>query len=94
MITETMNEWMRSVNRKIARLEGRRPVSLKKFSASSVATTNPQTFAHGLGSADLVVTVKQGSTVIYPSVTVSATSLVVTFPATPTIGLYRITAIG
>lgn len=66
----------------------------RKYSANCVVTTNPQTFAHGLGTADLVVTVKEGTAVVFPDITIDATNVTVDYGAAPTAAQYRVTAVG
>ena len=69
-------------------------VVARKFAANSVATTNPQTFAHGFGTADVVVLVREGSTVVYPDVTIDATNITIDWGSAPTAGQYRVVATG
>lgn len=66
----------------------------RKFAANCVVTTNPQTFAHGFGSADIVVTVKESGVVVYPDISVDATNVTVDWGSAPTAAQYRVTAIG
>lgn len=65
-------------------------VVVRKYAASCVATTNPQSFAHGLGTADVEVTVKEGNDIVYPDVTVDATNITVDWGGAPTAGQYRV----
>jgi phage-related tail fiber protein len=67
-------------------------VVVRKFAANCVATTNPQTFAHGLGTADVQVMVKEGNTVVYPDVEVDATNVTVDWGGAPTAAQYRVIA--
>lgn len=67
-------------------------VVVKKFAAACVATTNPQNFAHGFGTADVIVEVKEGNNVVYPDVTVDSTNVTVDWGAAPTVGQYRVIA--
>ncbi len=71
-------------------------VVARKYAADCVATTNPQNFAHGLGIADLQVTVREKATgvVVYPDITITTTNITVDFGAAPTAGQYRVTAVG
>jgi hypothetical protein len=69
-------------------------VVVRKFAASCVVTTNPQTFAHGLGTADLVVTIKESTAVVYPDVTIDATNVTVDWGGAPTSAQYRVIAHG
>lgn len=66
-------------------------VVVRKGAANCVATTNPQTFAHGAGSADVIVMVKDSSNnVVYPDVVVDATNITVDWGAAPTAAEYRV----
>lgn len=70
-------------------------VVVRKFAANCAATTNPQTFAHGLGSGDVVVQVVEvgtPSSVVIADVTVDATNIIVDFGGAPTAGQYRVIA--
>lgn len=71
-------------------------VVARKFAADCQATTNPQSFTHNLGTGDLAVTVREASSgqVVYPDVTVDATSITVDFGVAPTAGQYRVSAAG
>jgi hypothetical protein len=69
-------------------------VVVRKFAAACVATTNPQTFAHGFGHADVDVTVKEGTSIVYPDVTVDASNITVDWGGAPTVGQYRVIARG
>jgi hypothetical protein len=62
----------------------------RTFAANCVATTNPQTFAHGLGSADVVVQVKEGTDFVFPDVTVDATNITVDWGGAPSAAQYRV----
>lgn len=69
-------------------------VVVKKFAANCVATTNPQTFNHGLGSADVTVSVKEVSSgaLVLADVTVTdANNISVNFGGAPTSAQYRVT---
>lgn len=64
------------------------------FAANCVATTNPQSFAHGFGTADLVgVVVKEGTTQVYPDITWDATNITVDWGSAPTAAQYRVAAV-
>lgn len=65
-------------------------VVVRKFAANCAATTNPQNFAHGLGTADVQVTVKEGNNIVYPDVTVDATNITVDWGGAPTASQYRV----
>lgn len=69
-------------------------VVVRKFAANCVVTTNPQTFAHTLGTADLTVTVKESNVVVYPDVSIDATNVTVDWGGAPTAGQYRVIAHG
>jgi hypothetical protein len=69
-------------------------VVARKYAANCVATTNPQTFAHGLGSADLTVTVRESAIVVFPDITIDATNITVDWGSAPTAGQYRVIASG
>lgn len=71
-------------------------VVTRKFAADCVATTNPQTFTHGLGT-DIEVNVWEGSEKVYPDITKSATSggqVTVDWGSAPTAGQYRVVVQG
>lgn len=54
------------------------------------------TIAHGLGIADLVITVKEVATneIVYPDVKCDGTNIIITFGIAPTSNQYRVIAIG
>lgn len=62
----------------------------RKGAANCVATTNPQTFAHGAGSADVKVQVMESGSVVYPDVSVDATNITVDWGGAPTAAQYRV----
>lgn len=62
------------------------------FAANCVATTNPQTFAHGLGTADLNVDVYEGGSQVFPDVSIDATNITVDWGGAPTAAQYRVVA--
>lgn len=69
----------------------------RKFAADCAATTNPQTFAHGLGSRDVDVAVRLASThelVLADVVMADANSVTVNFGGSPSAGQYRVVIIG
>lgn len=65
-------------------------VVTRKGAANCVATTNPQTFAHGLGHADVQVKVKEGNRFVYPDVDVDTTNITVDWGSAPTAAQYRV----
>ena len=67
-------------------------VVVRKFAASCVATTDPQTFAHGLGTADGQVTIRRTSdgVVVFADVTIDTTNVTVGWGAAPAAGEYRV----
>jgi len=65
-------------------------VVARKGAANCVATTNPQTFAHGAGSADVVVQVLEGGSVVYPDVSIDSTNITVDWGGAPTSAQYRV----
>lgn len=71
-------------------------VVVRKYAADCVATTNPQTFTHGLGTADVDVTIKRASdgAIVYADVTVTSTTLTVDWGAAPSAAEYRVIAHG
>lgn len=65
----------------------------RKFAADCVATTNPQTFTHSLGTKDVVVTVRRASDDVLVEADVTATStsaISVNFGGAPTSAQYRV----
>jgi hypothetical protein len=67
-------------------------VVVRKYAADCVATTNPQTFTHGLGTADVIVEVKEGNNPVYPDVAITSTDITVDWGSAPTAGQYRVIA--
>lgn len=72
-------------------------VVVRKFSANvgnGALTTIP--IAHGLGSADLTVTVRDSATgeVVYPDITIDATNVTLVFSVAPASNAYRVTVHG
>lgn len=68
-------------------------VVTRKFAADCVATTNPQTFTHSLGTKDVHVMVKRASDDVFVLADVTATSTTavsVDFGGAPTVGQYRV----
>lgn len=71
-------------------------VVARKFAADCAATTNPQTFTHGLGT-DIEVAVWESSEKVYPDITKAATSggqVTIDWGGTPTAAQYRVVVIG
>jgi hypothetical protein len=69
----------------------------RKFTADvGDGTTLQYTFAHGLGTADLVVLLREVATgeVVLADIVVDATNVQITFSAVPTASQYRLTVIG
>lgn len=69
-------------------------VVVRKFAASCAATTNPQSFAHGFGTADVTVVVKESNVVVYPDITIDTTNVTVDWGSAPTAAQYRVVAHG
>lgn len=72
-------------------------VVARKFSASCVVTTNPQTFTHNLGTKDVSVTVRRNSDDVHVEADVVSTdvnNVTVNFGGAPTAAQYRVTVIG
>lgn len=65
-------------------------VVVRKYAADCVATTNPQTFTHGLGSNDVDVTVWEGNNKVFPDVTKGSGTVVVDWGSAPSAGQYRV----
>jgi hypothetical protein len=71
-------------------------VVTRKFAADCAATTNPQTFTHGLGT-DVQVEVWEGLEKVLPDVTKASTSggqVTVDWGGAPTAAQYRVVVIG
>lgn len=69
-------------------------VVARKFAANCVATTNPQSFAHGFGSADVQAKVYESGSQVFPDVTVDATNVTVDWGGAPTAAQYRVVVQG
>lgn len=72
-------------------------VVVRKFAQSfGNGSLTTFTIAHGLGTADLTVTVYTvtGGEVVYPDITIDATNVVLTFATAPTTNQYRLVAHG
>lgn len=65
-------------------------VVVRKFAADCAATTNPQTFTHGLGSDDVDVTVWESSALVFPDITKGSGTVIVDFGSAPTAAQYRV----
>jgi hypothetical protein len=65
-------------------------VAVRKFSANSAATTNPQTFTHGLGTDDVTVAVWEGTELVYPDITKGSGTVIVDWGSAPTASQYRV----
>lgn len=65
-------------------------VVVRKYAANCVATTNPQTFAHGLGTADVQVSVYESGSQVYPDISVDSTNITVDWGGAPTAAQYRV----
>jgi hypothetical protein len=67
-------------------------IVVRKFAADCVATTNPQTFTHGLGSNDVQVEVWDvaASEKVFPDVTKGSGTVIVDWGAAPTAAQYRV----
>lgn len=71
-------------------------VVTRKFSADCAATTNPQTFTHGLGTNDVDVAVWDvaAGEQVYADVTKGTGTVTVDWGSAPTAGQYRVTIQG
>lgn len=68
-------------------------VVVRKYSANCVATTNPQTFTHGLGTLDVqvqVVEVSTGAQVLADNTRTDVNNVSINFGGAPTAGQYRV----
>lgn len=71
-------------------------VAVRKYAADCAATTNPQTFTHGLGS-DITVQVWEGNELVFPDITKAATSggqVTIDWGSGPTAAQYRVVVHG
>lgn len=64
------------------------------FQSDCVATTNPQTFTHGLGKRPNVTIVNGSGVVEYPDVTITTTDITVDWGSAPAAAEYRVLANG
>lgn len=70
-------------------------VVVRKYAADCAATTNPQTFTHGLGTADVQVFVWESTELVFADVTkTGSTSVTVDFGSAPTAAQYRVVVQG
>lgn len=72
-------------------------VVVKKYAANCAATTNPQTFNHGLGTSDVTVSVREvssGALVIADVTVVDANNVSVNFGGAPSASQYRVVVHG
>ena len=65
-------------------------VVVRKYAADCAATTNPQTFTHGLGSDDVDVTIWEGTAKVFPDVTKGSGTVIVDWGSAPTAAQYRV----
>lgn len=65
-------------------------VVVRKYAADCVATTNPQTFTHGLGSNDVTVSVWETNNLVFPDVTKGSGTVIVDWGGAPTAAQYRV----
>lgn len=68
-----------------------------KYAADCAATTNPQTFAHGLGSVDLIVQVVAKGTpnvFVMPDISWDGTNIYIDWGGAPSAAEYRVVAAG
>lgn len=65
-----------------------------KFAADCAATTNPQTFTHGLGTNDVDVTVWASNEVVYPDITKGSGTVIVDWGTAPAAADYRVVICG
>jgi hypothetical protein len=65
-------------------------VVVRKFAADCVATTNPQTFTHGLGTNDVTVSVWESNNQVYPDISKGSGTVTVDWGAAPSAAQYRV----
>lgn len=65
-------------------------VVVKKFAADCAATTNPQTFTHGLGTNDVTVAVWASNELVYPDITKGSGTVIVDWGSAPSAADYRV----
>lgn len=66
----------------------------RKYAANCVVTTDPQTFPHSLGTADLNVDIYESGVKVFPDISVDSTNITVTWGSAPTAAQYRVVAKG
>jgi phage-related tail fiber protein len=68
----------------------------RKYAADCAATTNPQTFTHGVGTNDIEVSVWEvaTSTLVFPDITKGSGTVIVDWGSAPTAGQYRVVVQG
>lgn len=69
-------------------------VVVKKYAANCVATTNPQTFTHGLGTDDITVAVWESTEQIFPGITKGSGTVIIDIGGAPTLAQYRVVVHG
>jgi phage-related tail fiber protein len=65
-------------------------VVVKKYAADCAATTNPQTFTHGLGTNDVQVEVWETNDKVFPDVTKGSGTVIIDWGSAPTAAQYRV----
>jgi hypothetical protein len=65
-------------------------VVVRKFAANCAATTNPQTFTHGLGTDDVQVAVFETNDLVFPDVTKGSGTVIIDWGGAPTAAQYRV----
>lgn len=65
----------------------------RKYAADCVATTNPQTFTHNLGT-DIQCSVWEANEMVYPDVTKAANTVTIDWGSAPTAAQYRVVVQG
>lgn len=69
-------------------------VVVKKYAADCAATTNPQTFTHGLGTNDVTVAVWASNELVYPDITKGSGTVIVDWGSAPAAADYRVVVHG
>lgn len=69
-------------------------VVVRKFAANCVATTNPQTFTHGLGTDDVQVEVWETNDKVFPDITKGSGTVIIDWGGAPTAAQYRVVVQG
>lgn len=65
-------------------------VVVRKYAADCAATTNPQTFTHGLGTNDVTVTVWETNNEVHPDVSKGSGTVIIDWGSAPTAAQYRV----